>query len=313
MNSPKSRTSSNASPPAAPEGGPSSGKGLAWWKWLLFAAAVVAGAIFGWWWRTRVPQPPVAIPSGGEVVEPADDEDAHPLDPALDLARDGLQQIQAEIRDYTATLTKRERIGAKLVEQKMFIKVRQRDRENDQLNVPMSVYLKFLEPPSVAGREVIWVEDRNDGKLVAHEGGIKNLLRVNLAPKSMLAMMGNRYPITEIGIENLIVKLIERGERDKQTGSCDVQFLEDQTHGDRTCRVIQVTHPERRPEFDFFRAQIWIDVERNIPLRYSALVWPESEGDEPVLDEEYVYEDVKLNVGLTEKDFDPDNANYEFP
>lgn len=311
--------SAKDTPPAAAGPESASQAGLARWKWGLFAAAVVLGVVFGWWWRTRGPvpeRPGATVPS--ETNEPAanqpeEKEDAHPLDPALELARDGLRQIQDEIRDYTATLTKRERIGEKLVEQKMFVKVRQRKREDDQLAVPMAVYLKFLDPPSVAGREVIWVEDRNDGKLVAHEGGFKNLLRVNLAPDSMLAMMGNRYPITEIGIENLIAKLIERGERDRQTGNCEVQFLEDQPLGDRTCRVIQVTHPERQPQFDFFRAEIWIDVERNIPLRYWARIWPESDGDEPILDEEYLYEDVKLNVGLTEKDFDPDNENYDYP
>jgi hypothetical protein len=29
--------------------------------------------------------------------------------------------------------------------------------------------------------------------------------------------------------------------------------------------------------------------------------------------EEYIYRDLKLNVGLQEKDFDPDNEEYDFP
>lgn len=33
----------------------------------------------------------------------------------------------------------------------------------------------------------------------------------------------------------------------------------------------------------------------------------------PVLEEEYTYMDVKLNVGLTDEDFDPDNKTYQFP
>jgi hypothetical protein len=279
------------------------------WIWLLFSLAVVAGGWLGWrQFHSRQAEPP-----GPSAVPVAERPPEHPLDPALKMAEEGLQRIRAEIRDYTATLTKRERIGGKLWEQKLAMKVRQREENGPQLKVPMSVYLKFLEPPGMAGREVIWVENRDDGKLVAHEGGFKNWVRVSLPTNSMLAMLGNRYPITEIGIENLIVKLIERGRRERELGDCQVDFLEDQLQGDRKCLVIQITHPERDSGFDFYQAKIYIDNELNVPIRYSAYVWPEQADGEPVLDEEYIYDDLRLNVGLTDDDFDPDNKNYKYP
>jgi outer membrane lipoprotein-sorting protein len=55
-----------------------------------------------------------------------------------------------------------------------------------------------------------------------------------------------------------------------------------------------------------------LDTERLIPLRYAAYLWPEKDG-EPVLEEEYTYLNVQLNVGLTDADFDPENENYHFP
>jgi outer membrane lipoprotein-sorting protein len=73
-----------------------------------------------------------------------------------------------------------------------------------------------------------------------------------------------------------------------------------------------VTHPDKKPEFDFHVAQIFFDIERMIPLRYAAYMWPEDGGDPPV-EEEYTYLDVKLNVGLTDEDFNPDNKSYKFP
>ena len=33
---------------------------------------------------------------------------------------------------------------------------------------------------------------------------------------------------------------------------------------------------------------------------------------EPVLEEEYTYTDVRVNVGLTDLEFDPDNPEYDF-
>ena len=75
--------------------------------------------------------------------------------------------------------------------------------------------------------------------------------------------------------------------------------------------MIEVRHPVKRPHFDFHIATIFIDHELNVPIRYASYSWPTEEGGEPVLLEEYTYLDVKLNVGLTDADFDPDE--YDFP
>jgi hypothetical protein len=72
-------------------------------------------------------------------------------------------------------------------------------------------------------------------------------------------------------------------------------------------------HPEHDPRFDFHIAQIFIDEERMIPLRYAAFLWPEKPDDPPPLEEEYTYLNVRLNVGLKDSDFDPDNPAYNFP
>ena len=55
--------------------------------------------------------------------------------------------------------------------------------------------------------------------MIAHEGGTagKYLPTVWIKPNGIIAMRGQRYPITEVGIENLVLKLIERGERTRPT------------------------------------------------------------------------------------------------
>jgi hypothetical protein len=37
------------------------------------------------------------------------------------------------------------------------------------------------------------------------------------------------------------------------------------------------------------------------------------DGGEPPLIESYSYSDIKLNAGLTDKDFDYENEEYDFP
>lgn len=241
--------------------------------------------------------------------------DKHPLDPVLKLAQDALVSMCRDIKDYKATLLKRERIGGKLGgESVMELKViNPREASKQQPAVAMHVYLKFLAPSMSKGREVIWIEGGNNNQIVAHEGGFKNLLTMNLDPEGTIAMLGNRYPITGIGMIRLVEKLIEKGQRDREIGLCEVKVLDHQAVGDRDCKLIQVTHPEKKDGYDFHIAQIFFDSERMIPLRYAAYGWPTSAGKEPPLEEEYTYMNVELNVGLTAEDFNPKNPSYSYP
>ncbi len=240
-------------------------------------------------------------------------DNSHPLDPALKVAYDSRDYIERNIRDYTAILIKRERIKGELTDhQFMSVKIRNKQMQDDKIAVPFSVYMKFLKPRSVEGREVIWVEGQNDGKLLAHEGGLKNLLVLKLDPSGTLAMMGQRYPIYEIGIKNLIDKLIEKGERDHMREECEVKFFRNAKIEDRPCLMIQVKHPQPRPYFDFHVAEVFMDDQFQVPVRYAAHQWPKSSGGEPILDEEYTYRNLKINVGLEDLDFDPKNPEYHF-
>jgi hypothetical protein len=253
-----------------------------------------------------------AANSTGEPASP----NAHPLDPALEIAQDALTRIQRDLIDYTATIVKRERIKGQLGNYEyMFAKIRNRKVVDGRIKTPLSVYLRFLKPEDIKGREVVWVEGANGNKMRAHEGGLlgRTLPSVWLDPHGALAMRGQLHPITEIGIENLIVELIKRGEREKQYGECEVTFQKGAKINGRPCTVLSVRHPEPREYFEFHLAQIFIDDEYNLPVRYAAFHWPTRKDDQtgPVL-EEYTYLDLKINVGLTDADFDSENPNYNF-
>ncbi|MGI9515721.1 MAG: DUF1571 domain-containing protein [Pirellulaceae bacterium] len=238
-------------------------------------------------------------------------EPVAPIDRALDIARDGLAHIRADVRDYTATMIKRERING-AVNDAEFMKLKVRSR-NEAEGIPLSVYMRFLKPAAFKGREVIWVEGRNNGKLTAHEGsGVLSGIVANLDPDGMMAMRGNRYPIYEAGIENLVFRLIEKGERDKSMGEAVVQFYEQTKINGRECTLIQVTHAEQRPGYDFHICRIFIDKEMQVPIRYAAYGWPLEPGGKPTLEEEYTYLNLDLNVGLTDEDFDINNSEYDF-
>lgn len=228
----------------------------------------------------------------------------HPLMPILRWAYDGIGEIE-RIQDYSATLIKRERIDGKLLEHEyMFVKIRHK---------PFSVYMYFLAPDKKKGQEVIYVDGANDGKLQAHGTGIQKMFgTVSLDPTGQIAMTDNRYPITEIGIVTLVRRLVEVGEKDVQYGECEVKIFPGAKIENRLCTCIRVIHPVPRRNFLFNVAQIYVDDELNLPIRYEAYDWPAEEGGKPQLTEEYTYLNLKLNNGFTDADFDVRNPNYQF-
>lgn len=229
----------------------------------------------------------------------------HPLMPALRWANGGLEDIR-QLQDYSCTFYKRERIDGELGEyQSMFVKVRHN---------PFSVYMFFLGPGKLRGQECIYVRDQNEGNLLAHPTGFRKTVvgTVSLDPTGMIAMSGNRYPITEVGVLNLVERLVEIGNRDTQYGECEVQFFQGAKINNRDCTCIQVIHPVPRRNFLFHLARIFVDTELNIPVRYEAYDWPEKQGGPPVLTEEYTYLNLKMNNGFTDADFSTENPAYQF-
>jgi hypothetical protein len=289
---------------------------------LALAAAgtgLAAGQVLAQQPRLTEPVLRVAAQESIEGVHiPAAAAGEHPLDPSLKYAADNLLRIQKDIKDYECLVVKRERIKGVLNEYEyMYAKIRNHKEEAKVMTTPLSVYLNFQKPANVAGREVIWVEGANNGKLCAHEGGLLGRLpAVWLDPNGALAMRGNLYPITEIGIENLVAKLIERGTREKVADANGTSTVVTTTPGakldKRPCTILEISHPEHKPGFEFQLAQVFIDDEYKLPVRYLAYGWPEPGAKGKPILEEFNYTKIKFNVGLTDQDFNPANPNYRF-
>ncbi len=127
-----------------------------------------------------------------------------------------------------------------------------------------------------------------------------------------MAMRGQRYPLTQIGILNLTRRLIEVASEDVKYGECEVKYFKGAKINDRVCTCIQVFHPVPRKNFLFNVARIFVDDNLNVPVRYEAYDWPKTPGGQPELIEAYTYLNMKLNVGLTDADFDTHNPAYHF-
>lgn len=210
-----------------------------------------------------------------------------------------------KVQDYTCKFYKRERIGGVLsAPHVMDMKVR---------NEPHSVYLKFHQPNR--GREAIYVAGRNDGLVLAHDVGFTKLLAgtMRLDPLGARAMEGNRHPITDAGIGRLIETVKARWTRElEQSSEAIVLFDSRLKLGATSYLLVEAIHPRKSSDYYFHKVRLFINNDLGFPVRFEGYDWPKSPRHTPELVEEYIYDDIKINVGLSDHDFDVANELYSF-
>lgn len=231
--------------------------------------------------------------------EPAVEE--HPLVPALRHARLCLEKAEA-LGGYECVFSKKEVVGNETISQTLKMKVREK---------PFSVYMYFQEPNE--GREVIYVEGKNDNKLLVHETGLASLVgTLQFEPTSSRVMAENRYPITKAGMANMVRTVIDQWELESKYAETDVKYFDDATIGDVTCRVIESSHPQPRKQFPFHITRLWIEEKTQLAVRVQQLGFPKKKDAKPPVIEDYTFTQIKPEVRLTDRDFDPDNPSYNY-
>jgi len=247
---------------------------------------------------------------GDHPVRP---QEGHPLLPVVSYAKQRLRQIDSQVVDYTCTLVKRERIAGQVASPACAsVKVRHQQVRDGEVVVPFSVYMRFSAPSREKGREAVYVQGQHQDRVIGHNGLRAANVTLAVPPRSPLAMRGHHYPITEMGLRNMIQRLLEVAQEDLAYDEAEVEYFSGAKLNDRVCTMIQVTHPVPRDHFRYHRARVFIDDELRLPIRYASYDWPKEVGGKPRLIEEYTFLDLKVNVGLTDRDFDYRNPDYMF-
>ncbi len=269
----------------------------------LFGFGLVGLVSLSAWGKESTPVQPASLERPAATTE-------HPLEPVLKMAGEAHAKIERDVRDYTCTITRRERVRGTL---RSYETINAKVRHAQGNDTPFSVYVNFLKPKQLTGREALFVAGENGDKLLVRRGGSRmSYVSTYLEPTSKMAMDENRYPITEIGFKRMLEVLMERMRDDMRFADAKVTFFQDAKLGGRACTGVEAVHATERPEYTFHRAVVLIDKQLKLPVGYAAYWWPEAKGGKPVLLEEYYYTNIKLNVGLTAADFDRDNPEYKF-
>lgn len=205
--------------------------------------------------------------------------------------------VLSRTESYTAIFHKQERIKGKLRrEETILFKFRK----------PFNIYMKWIDRP-YRGRELIYVQGRNENRIRAHEGGILGLFTVNLDPLGATVMRDNRHPITESGLHNLVDLIAEQVRKGIGAGEFESRDLgEEVVYGRKTRKMEGIFPRDEGKGYYCSRTVVNLDMEMKIPIKVLIYDW-----DDRIV-ESYGYEDLVLNAGLTDADFDPENPEYRF-
>jgi hypothetical protein len=202
------------------------------------------------------------------------------------------------IRDYTGTLVKQERINNQLQpEQFVDMKIRQQ---------PFSVALKWTSPKQYVGQEAYFVLGKSNNEMKAKGTGLASIAGlVSMPPNDPRALKHSRHSITETGIGNLIETIARSAELERRlpTSQIKVTFA-DYAFQQRPCTRMEAIHLVNNGQFYCYRCVVYFDKELKLPVRMEAYDWPTAGGNaNGELIECYSYINLKFNVGLNDAMF----------
>lgn len=225
----------------------------------------------------------------------------HPLLPALKISGEAYDAV-ARLDGYQAMFIKNELIGRQMVSSQMQVKVR---------HSPFSVYMKYVTPHD--GREVIYVEGQNAGKMLCHETGFASLIgTLSLAPNDRRAMEENRYPITSFGMKNLAEGVFLALLADKTGEGATVNLFPKAKIGEVACRMLEVSYAQAAPGRIFQACRLYLEAATSLPVRIQNYAFPQRRNEQPMLVEDYFYTGIKTNVPIVAMDFDVNNPRYNY-
>ena len=180
--------------------------------------------------------------------------------------------------------------------------------------------IKFLEEPfSVAmrwvknapmGDRVLYVHGKyNDNMLVKPKGALiiftrgKSVLR---NPKHKDVMANTLKPVTDFGFRRAMESLLKVYEVARSRDECKISFLRYRNVGGRKAMKLQRVLPASK-DYPGKTTTWYLDIEDLILLGLETTDWDDR------LVCSYFYENVELNVGLSDKDFTPEANGMVYP
>ena len=202
-------------------------------------------------------------------------------------------QRYAEISDYTGVWTMTtERAGATAVLGQLPFKFRR----------PFDVYVQLDGTTAVLYRR-----DWNAGRIRVRTtlGGLPII--GDLDPGGYIARRGHPYPITDFGLDRLVERIQHQLLQGWLQDELEARFLGVVRYTERPCYVFEFVFPNSRWRiYPHYRMVMYWDIGRRIPIKLELFDWNDR------LAEGHAFHQLRLNVSLSDADFQPTHPSYDF-
>ena len=202
-----------------------------------------------------------------------------------------LKHTRANYSDYTCTFIKQERINGDVKpEQTIEVKF---------LREPYSVAMTWVKNVPVA-EKILYREGHYDGQMLVKPSGFLGSLvgSVLRPPAGEAAMKNTLRPVSMFGFERGLENLLDVYRQADQAGDLKEAYGGHVKVNDRDA-IALVRYLPAKNEYPAQKTVICIDLEYLVPVSIQSWDWD----GEPASN--YVYKDIKFNVGLTPDDFTP--------
>ncbi len=200
-----------------------------------------------------------------------------------------------KVDDLVCTFSTRERIRDEIVERKnMIFKFRK----------PAHFYMKMTEGED-KDTELIYVDGRYDNNIEVHLGGFWGFFRIAVDPRGSLALKNHRHPVMDADVGHILDVVLTNYRKGKTDPQARITYEGLAAVDGREAIHAKAVFPAGKGYYGH-TVHIYVDREMMLPVMLTVYGW----NDEFL--EEYRYEKVRVNVGLTDRDFDIENPEYRF-
>lgn len=210
------------------------------------------------------------------------------------------QESYDKLQDYTAIIHKEEfKDGERKKDEYTIIKFQK----------PFKVYLKWLSGKN-KGSQLLFVDGKYNNKMIIRKGGglLKMFGTMEMDPDGFWLKKFTKHSIWDVGFKGII----ERSRKQFLTAMennhiAAAQCTIAEINGRPAHKVVMVLAPEGKDNGYYCRSGIlYFDAETHLPIKSTFWLWEDD------VAEVLTFTEVKLNVGLTEADFDRYNKEYHF-
>lgn len=156
------------------------------------------------------------------------------------------------------------------------------------LRSPETLFVEFLN--RYKGQKCLYIRGHNDGKMIVKPSGLMSFMKLDIDPAGQHAMAVSLDPMTNMDFNSAITILENLLKKGSSSPGSRAEIVNDVMDNNQSCHLIRFFSVTDKN--DFFH--MYIDKHTYLPhkIKYR-------EGNNIAT---YLYSDVALNAGLTEKD-----------